>query len=190
MKAFMPKQRWQSIRLGSYQGMDPNGLLAWFSQKVGLDLPSTRKPAKAEVVLSEGLGESVALVQYVSPSMDMPVSVLTAVSDQGLQAGVEGLIEHALWGAMQGSAMMWTLDGEIVATAQPTQRTVVGNRYSMLAIIHTAANHPWILIAVTLAMILSTATLSWWLLRRRARRLQGVTSDTQLGQQPPAEHKA
>lgn len=174
MTAFMPHQRWQVFNVGSHQATDVGqGLKRWVDQPLTplVQLTSIEKHASAELALSDGLGASAALVQYVSPSAGVPVTVLTAAQAQYLQEGTQRLVEHSTWGAMDGSAMLWTMDGEAAAKAYPADEVFIGEKSAMSLGSQIFSNHPWLAILITLAVILLAATLSWWLLRQRARRL-------------------
>ena len=178
MTAFMPNQRWQAFNLGSYRTTDVgSGIMQWINQPQTplVQLTSVTKDATAELTLSEGLGASAALVQYVSPSSGVPVTVLTAAQAQYLQEGTQRLVEHSTWGAMNGSAMLWTMDGKTAAVAHPAMRVFIGEKSAISPVSQVFASRPWMAILITLLVILLAATLSWWLLRQRARRLDSGT---------------
>ncbi|MFZ5428171.1 MAG: cellulose biosynthesis cyclic di-GMP-binding regulatory protein BcsB [Thermodesulfobacteriota bacterium] len=173
MDAFMPNQKWQAFNVGSLKGSDVRqGLKRWVDQPQTplVQLTSIAKHASAELALSEGLGTSAALVQYVSPSAGVPVTVLTAAQGRYLEEGTQRLVEHSTWGAMDGSAMLWTMDGEATAKAYPVDKVFIGEEPVMSPGSRFFSDKPWLAILITLAVVLLAATLSWWLLRQRARR--------------------
>ncbi|MEW6764440.1 MAG: cellulose biosynthesis cyclic di-GMP-binding regulatory protein BcsB [Pseudomonadota bacterium] len=173
MDAFMPKQKWQAFNVGSLKGSDVRqGLKRWVDQPQTplVQLTSVTKHASAELALSEDLGASAALVQYVSPSAGVPVTVLTAAQGRYLEEGTQRLVEHSTWGAMDGSAMLWTMDGEATAKAYPVDKVFIGEEPVMSPGSRFFSDKPWLAILITLAVVLLAATLSWWLLRQRARR--------------------
>lgn len=174
--AFMPRQRWQQFTLGTQRTTDlEQGFKRWIEHpEIPLLAQSkSRKAAAAKLTLDEGLGASAALIQYISPSMRIPVTILTAAQSDRLWEGTQQLIEHPTWAALDGSAMLWTMDGENIARAYPPpeEQEFIGEKSNIPLGSKTLSDATWLLILVTLATILLAATLSWWLLRQRARRL-------------------
>jgi len=168
MTAFMPNQHWQALKVGRLQGTDVGeGLKRWVDQpqKTLVQLTTVEKHASAELSLSAGLGASAAIVQYVSPSMGFPVTVLTAAQAEYLEGGTHRLVEHTTWGTMDGSAMLWTMDGEASARAYPIEQEFIGEKPVMSPVSKMFSDSPWLAILIMLAIILLAASLSWWLLR-------------------------
>ena len=174
MTAFLPGQRWQTIQIGSHKDIDLNtGVKRWIEQPLTpfMQLTQVDMPATAILSLSEGLGASAALVQYVS-SEGLPVTVLTAADPLHLAQGAARLVEHATWGALQGSALLWNMDGQVLAQATPIHHSFIGESPAVSPVSYLMSYRPWLAALVVLALIVLSAALGWWLLRQRARRLR------------------
>jgi len=173
MTAFMPGFRWQKVRVGSKKGTEiGTGFQRWLENPTApfAQLTAVENPATATVVLSEGLGESVALVQYVSKT-GIPVTVLTAAESTLLQLGAEQLVEFDTWGALDGAAMIWSIDGEAVAKAEAVDFSFVGDAPSLNPLSYFFSDRPWLAAIGVFLLILMSAGLAWWVLRLRQRRL-------------------
>lgn len=173
MTAFLPRQRWQTLPVGSKSEADlVTGAKRWVSNPLTplVQLSEVNTPAVAEVILSEGLGRSAALVQYVADD-GLPVTVLTAADQSHLAAGTARLVEHSTWGALGGTAMLWSMDGEAIAKAEPIQHSFIGDAPSVSPMSYLLSDRPWLAAVVSGGLVTLLALLTWWLLRQRARRL-------------------
>jgi hypothetical protein len=172
MTAFLPKQRWQTLPIGSKSEADlMTGAKRWVSDPLTpvIQLSEVIRPAVAEVNLQEGLGQSAALVQYVAH--DLPITVLTAADHEHLLAGAARLVEFSTWGALGGTAMLWSMDGEAIAKAEPIKHDFIGEAPPVNPVSYVLSDRPWLAIVVSAALIGLLSLLTWWLLRQRARRL-------------------
>ncbi|MDM7322353.1 MAG: cellulose biosynthesis cyclic di-GMP-binding regulatory protein BcsB [Gammaproteobacteria bacterium] len=173
MTAFMPHQRWQTLMIGSKIETDMvTGVKRWVQDPLIplVKLSEVTTPAVAEVNLSEGLGQSAALVQYVTDN-GLPVTVLTAADHEHLVGGAARLVEHSTWGALGGSAMLWSMDGEAIAKAEPVTHSFIGEAPSVSPVSYLLSDRPGLAIAVAIGLITMLALFTWFLLRQRARRL-------------------
>ncbi|MGC8853354.1 MAG: cellulose biosynthesis cyclic di-GMP-binding regulatory protein BcsB [Halothiobacillaceae bacterium] len=173
MTAFLPRQRWQTLQIGNYTKNDPvEAIKRWSATLLPpiTQLTTTSTPALAEVSLSEGLGESAALVQFLGKG-DLPITVLTAVDLTHLNQGVKRLIEHSTWSQLGGSAMLWSMDGEAIGKAEPITHGFIGDAPPINPLSYTLSDRPWWAVLLALALIVLTTLITWWLLRQRARRL-------------------
>jgi hypothetical protein len=173
--AFIPGQRWQTIQVGTQIVTDlAEGSKLWLKDplKPLLNLSKVEAPALAQVRLAEGLGRSAAMIQYVSPSLNIPVTLLTAADAQSLEQGSWRLIRDDTWAALEGSATIWSADGEYIAKAFPPVHEFIGDAPPVSPASYLLSDRPWLLVLLALGLVLLVASLSWWILRRRARRLQ------------------
>ncbi|MGK0673793.1 MAG: cellulose biosynthesis cyclic di-GMP-binding regulatory protein BcsB [Halothiobacillaceae bacterium] len=174
MSAFLPRQHWQTLVVGNKSEAD---LLTGAKRLLNdpltplVQLSQVSIPAMASVTLAEGLGASAALVQYVSHD-GRPVTVLTAADHNHLAVGAARLIEHATWAALDGSALLWSMDGEAIAKAQPITHSFIGEPPAAVnPLSYRLSDQPWLAVGASAGLIALLALLTWWLLRQRARRL-------------------
>ncbi|MEW5974100.1 MAG: cellulose biosynthesis cyclic di-GMP-binding regulatory protein BcsB [Pseudomonadota bacterium] len=174
MSSFLPGQRWQTLQVGTLRDTDlGEGARRWIEQPMQpfVKLTQINTPATARVAFSEGLGSSTAMVQYMSPKLGMPVTVLTATDPERLREGAAQMVEHSTWGAMTGSATLWSPDGEAIAQAFPVTHDFIGDKPAVNPASYLLSDRPWMSVAAALALILLIAGLTWWLLRMRAHRM-------------------
>lgn len=175
MISFLPGQRWQTVQLGSFQRIDlDHGIRRWLKHPTEplARQAKTSQPAMAGVSLREGLGESVAMVQYTSNKLGIPITVLTAASPERLHAGSMMLSEHRYWNAMAGSATLWDQRGEAVTQALPVTHDYIGEHPAVSPVSYLLSDRPWLAVLVSLSLVLLVSVLTWWLLKQRARRLK------------------
>lgn len=178
MSSFLPGQRWQTLQVGSFRDTDLGvGANRWTEQPMQpfIKLTQVNTPATARVAFSEGLGLSTAMVQYMSPTLGLPVTVLTATDPERLREGAAQMVEHATWGALTGSATLWSPDGEAIAQAFPVTHDFIGDKPAINPASYLLSDHPWMSVVTALALILLIAGLTWWLLRVRAHRMNRDT---------------
>lgn len=173
MTAFLPRQRWQILAIGSKSEVDlETGMQRWMANPftpLAQQIKVTT-PAIAQVILSEGLGKSAALVQYVADD-GQPITVLTAADHAHLYAGTARLVEHDTWATLDGSAILWSMDGEALAKAEPIQHSFIGKSPMVNPMTYLLSDRPWLAVVMSGGLITLLALLTWWLLRQRARRL-------------------
>jgi len=174
MAAFLPGQRWQTLQIGTHKDKSlrlDEGLKRWIEHPTQplVKLAQTNTPAIARVVLTEGLGQSTAAVQYFSPKLSIPVTVFTAGTPEQLEQGTRQLVEHATWAALDGSATLWSADGESVQQAFPVTHQFIGEKPAVSPVSYIFSDRPWLSVAAALFALVLLAALSWWLLRMRAR---------------------
>ncbi|MDY0049435.1 MAG: cellulose biosynthesis cyclic di-GMP-binding regulatory protein BcsB [Halothiobacillaceae bacterium] len=175
MTAFLPAQRWQTVGIGTRKSTDiKEGAKRWLDQPLApfMQLAQVNDPATGELILSEGLGRSAALVQYVSKTGNTPVTVLTAADPTHLLQGASRLVEHTTWGMLDGSALLWSMNGEAVARAESVHHEFVGEAPAINPMSYLISDRPWQAALAVLILIGLLAGLAWWLLRARARRLR------------------
>ncbi len=174
MTHFLPGQSWQTLQVGTLKDTDlGEGAKRWIKQplKPFTELTSVDTPATARVVLSEGLGSSTAMVQFMSASLGIPVTVLTASTRDHLKDGATQMTEHSTWSALTGSATLWTPDGEAIAQAFPVTHDFIGDKPTVSPASYILSDRPWLSVIAALTLISFIAGLTWWLLRMRARRM-------------------
>jgi hypothetical protein len=182
MQAFSTSQTWQSVVIGQERRKDlASGLQRWkeLPTQPLLQLISIAEHVRATIGLREGLGESAAIVQFFSSSADTPVTVLTAHDGERLSRGVDRLVEHAVWTGLDGAGMLWTPDGEVVVKAAADRPRFIGEEPAVSWVSRLLSDRPWFALILWLLGIGAMASVSWWLLRRRAQqRLKSATPHT------------
>lgn len=173
MQAFTTSTTWQSVIIGQHTRADlRTGLERWVDSPGTpmLQLTSIADEVRAHVAIRDGLGDSAAVVQFFSPSADIPVTVLTAFDGPRLALGTTRLIEHSVWMALDGAGTLWTHDGEVVVQATTGRQDFIGENPEMSWMSRLMSDYPWLFLILSLLIVSAVATLSWWLLRQRARQ--------------------
>lgn len=171
---FMPQQEWQTFDVGRVQTVNlKQGLMDWVQHPTEPLVRSvqTQEKAIASLNLKQGLGRSSAMVQFFSTSLGIPVTLLTAAHTDMLTDGAEALVEDKVWGNLAGAATLWDTDGDVVASAQSTSPTFLGEKPNANSGSMMISNNPWWSLTALLALLAAFATLTWWLLKRRAKRM-------------------
>jgi hypothetical protein len=172
---FMPSASWQQLVIGSTEAIDiEKGVWAWLRQpfKPLLDEARVQRPAHAVIRLGHASLPGGALIQFLDAD-ERPVTVLTADSPDRLQAGVERLVDHAIWNGLQGAAIAWNARGEPYAWSPPTETLLLGEMPARLRWSHTLSDRPWLMLVIVLALIGLLAGIGGtWLRRRAVRRLR------------------
>jgi hypothetical protein len=177
MQAFTPGQRWQIVPVGVKTQSDlAGGIAAWLQQpwRSLLSQITRMMPATAGFDLAQGLDSGAAVVQYASSSQGLPVTVITAADHQALWEGAARLVTHEAWTGLAGAGVLWGRDGERIAQVDPITRRFIGEVPFGKGLSYHLSLRPWLAIVLVSGLILLLATLSWWLLRRRARRLRSA----------------
>ncbi|MCX7691909.1 cellulose biosynthesis cyclic di-GMP-binding regulatory protein BcsB [Tepidimonas taiwanensis] len=183
MQAFTTSSTWQSVIIGQRTRNDlRTGLRRWADSPGTplLQLTSIAEHVRANVAIRDGLGDSAAVVQFLSPSAEVPVTVLTAADGPRLAQGTARLVEHSVWTVLDGAGMLWTPDGEAIVKATAEYREFIGKKPAMSWSSRLLSDYPWLMLVSLLLIVSALATLSWRLLLQRARRrLHAGTSQTQ-----------
>lgn len=177
--AFLPKVHWQTLQLGAFPpGIQANAdawftrLSNWFKNPTqGLLQQAKALPASAEAKISEGLGLSSAAIQFQSKHTNSLITLFTATDSPLLREGLDRLVTHETWAKLQGNGMLWNPSGESVANSYPTTFVFVGNIPKSAQVTLFFSERSSLTIALALLAVLTLGTLTWVILRRRAKRM-------------------
>jgi len=173
MKEFVPNQNWQTFGVATIPSA--NGVFGWIKNTYEYVFGRNTKnsPAIGQVGLASGLGNSIVMTQFYSDKFSMPMLVVTASDSARLENGVVKLVNSEVWAALSGSAMLWTEDGQVLATSQPTARRLIGGRVG-LHISDVILNNIWSIAIGVLVLFLVAAGVLWKTLKSRAREIQSM----------------
>ncbi len=169
--AFTPGLRWQNLVVGTQESLVRAHLQTWLADP-SVSPVNMRKttPVSAHLSLERGFGQSSAAVQFMSAFSGGAVTLLAAENPQNLRGGINQLVNFETWGALNGNGMLWNPSGEALGFSFPTSHSFVGDLPATTWLSLVLSDRPWLLIALALGIIITTSSLTWLLLRRRARR--------------------
>lgn len=171
---FMSNQNWQSFDFGNTKALDlKKGFWDWLKNPTGsvLSKSESSKHAFASLSLKQGIGDSTAMIQYNSPSLKIPVTLLTAGTKSNLINGADELVNDTLWNKLSGAATLWNANAKVVANVEPKSRLYYGDKPVLSTSTLVLSNHPWLSLVSVLIFLFGFAGLTWWLLRKRANKL-------------------
>ena len=173
VSAFLPRFRWQTLVVGNREQRLPLSLQNWLSDLSLSPLNErTSTPVSASVQLDSSLGRSTAAVQYPSEHTGGTITLFSAANSQQLQASMNQLIGFETWGALNGNGMLWSPSGEPLAFSFPVTHRYVGDIAPTTKLSLLLTDRLWLLVSLALGVILLTSFITWFLLRRRAKRLK------------------
>lgn len=137
----------------------------------GLSELTPRTPALATVSYEASADGRAYILQFESPqSPGYLTTVVTAGSDVNLEHAVDRLVQHDLWGGLQGDLSSWTAAGDTVATATVGKRFHLGEMDLSSRASFFFTERPALWIGLLTVVVIVFVLTSVYLLRRRARR--------------------
>ncbi len=173
ISTFIPGLRWQNLAVGVQESQIQASLQSWLNTPLQSPLAARRfAPVSANLSLERGLGQSNAAVQFQSKFSGGTVTLFSADDPQRLRNGINQLIGFDTWGALNGNGMLWSTSGGALGFSFPANHSFVGDIPATTWISLNLSDRPWLLIALTLGIILTTSLMTWFMLRRSARRFK------------------
>lgn len=171
--AFIPGLRWQNLVVGVQESQIQASLQSWLDNPMQSPVGMKKStPASAALSLERGLGQSNAAVQFQSSFSGGTVTLFSANDPKRLRNGINQLVSFDTWGALNGNGMLWSISGEALGFSFPVSHSFVGDIPTTTWLTLTLGDRPWLLLVLALSIILATSLLTWFMLRRRARRFK------------------
>ena len=144
---------------------------SWFPSGKGLTEDSPPESALASIGYEAAPDDRSFLMQFESPSQPgKAVTLLTAASALGLQLAAERLVDHQMWGSLDGDVVTWTGSSDRVSAARIASPFTIGESDARSRASHYFTGRPMLWNSLLGLAALVFVLTSVWILRRRRRR--------------------